>query len=109
MCNLPYNVEYRHNAEFMSPTGQVPFIKCGAFLVPELENIVSFVNKKDISLTKDLDQTTKLDMRAYMTLVNNILSFAEVNIRTIYILQYVIITQVYKKIVVCIGCVRYVF
>uniref|UniRef100_A0A6M2DI72 Putative mitochondrial outer membrane protein n=1 Tax=Xenopsylla cheopis TaxID=163159 RepID=A0A6M2DI72_XENCH len=80
MCNLPYTVEYRHNAEFMSPTGQVPFIKCGAFLIAELENIVSFINKKDISLTKDLDKSTKLDMRAYMTLVNNILSFAELYI-----------------------------
>ncbi|XP_065168684.1 metaxin-2-like isoform X2 [Atheta coriaria] len=77
MCQLEYQVEARANADAMSPTGKVPFIKCGAFIVPELEGIVQFVGSKGISLTSDLDPENKADMRAYMTLVNNVLGNAE--------------------------------
>ncbi|XP_075218438.1 metaxin-2 isoform X2 [Lycorma delicatula] len=80
MCNLKYEVVYTHNAEDMSPSGKVPFIKCGAFLVPELDNIIVHVQSKDISLTADLDSVQKADMRAFMSLVNYILFNAELYI-----------------------------
>lgn len=78
MCNLDFQIESRPNAEFMSPTGKVPFIKCGAFLVAELEGIVTFVGQKGISLTEHLDPEQKADLRAYIALINNVLGSAEV-------------------------------
>lgn len=77
MCNLPFEVEMRWNAEFMSPSGRVPFIKCGAFVVSELEPIVQFVANKRISLCSELSQTEKADMRAYMSMITNVLINAE--------------------------------
>ena len=46
----------------------------------ELEPIVSFVNNKGVSLTTQLDVGQKADMRAYMSLVNNVLGNAELYI-----------------------------
>lgn len=78
MCNLEFQVEPRSNAESMSPSGKVPFIKCGAFLISELEPIAQFVDTKGISLSGDLDKDKKDDMRAYMSLIRNVLENAEV-------------------------------
>lgn len=78
MCNLDFAVEPRPNAEHMSPSGKVPFLKAGAFVVSELEGIVSFVNNKGISLTETLDSEMKSDMRAYMSLIHNVIEVAEV-------------------------------
>lgn len=78
MCNLDFQVEPRPNAEAMSPTGKVPFIKAGRFVTAELEGIVQFVNGKGISLTDKLDNEQKSDLRAYMTLVRNVVEIAEV-------------------------------
>ncbi|XP_076267642.1 metaxin-2-like [Rhynchophorus ferrugineus] len=80
MCNLDFQVEPRPNAEFMSPTGRVPFIKVGRFVTAELEGIVQFVNGKGISLTDKLDNELKSDLRAYMTLVRNVIEIAELYI-----------------------------
>jgi len=77
MCNLDFEIVSRANAEFMSPSGKVPFIKCGAFVVSELEGIVQFVNNKGISLTTNMESEQKSDMRAYMALVHNVLENAE--------------------------------
>ncbi|XP_022912985.2 metaxin-2 isoform X2 [Onthophagus taurus] len=77
MCHLDFQIESRANAEFMSPTGKVPFIKCGAFVVAELEGIVSFVAQKGITLTEHLEPDQKADMRAYIALINNVLGNAE--------------------------------
>lgn len=43
---LFYKVEMRSNAEHMSPSGKLPFIKCGAFVIADLDPIVSFVGNK---------------------------------------------------------------
>lgn len=80
ICNLDFETVLRANAEDMSPSGKVPFIKCGAFLVSELEPIVQFVEKKGISLTSELDKEQKNDMRAYMSLIHNVFESAEVSI-----------------------------
>lgn len=77
MCGLPFQIEHRSNAEFMSPSGKVPFIKCGAFVVSELEPIVQFVANKGITLTEDLDAEEKSDMRAYMSIIHTVLMNAE--------------------------------
>jgi len=77
MANLNFIVEMRSNAENMSPSGRLPFIKAGAFVVSEMDPIVAFVNTKGISLTDNLDNSQKADMRAYMSLVNNVMGNAE--------------------------------
>ncbi|XP_066258865.1 metaxin-2-like [Euwallacea similis] len=77
MCNLDFQVEPRANAEAMSPTGKVPFIKAGRFVTAELEGIVQFVNGKGKSLTDKLDNEQKSNLRAYMTLVRNVIEIAE--------------------------------
>lgn len=77
MCGLEYRKDERANAEYMSPSGKVPFIKAGAFVVAELDHIITFVGHKNVSLTESLDSCQKADMRAYMSLVNNVLGTAE--------------------------------
>lgn len=80
MAGLDFVVESRSNAESMSPSGRLPFIKAGAFVISEMDPIVAFVNTKGISLTNALDASQKADMRAYMSLVNNVMGNAELYI-----------------------------
>jgi len=77
MCGLPHHREERSNAEHMSPTGQVPFLKAGSFLVAELEKIITFAGYKKVSLTGHLSDSQRSDMRAYMSLVTTVLGSAE--------------------------------
>ncbi|XP_034951653.1 metaxin-2-like [Chelonus insularis] len=77
MCNLEYQIIPRKNAEYMSPSGRVPFIQCGAFLISDFDNIVNFINNKGTSLSNELSSEEKYDMRAYMSLINNGLANAE--------------------------------
>ena len=58
--------------------GEVPFIKCGAFVVSELLQIVSFAEKKGHSLTQKVNPQLKSTMEAYIDMVNTVLLFAEV-------------------------------
>ena len=46
MCRLDFSVVQRANAEQMSPSGRVPFVRAGKFVIAELDPIVSFVNSK---------------------------------------------------------------
>jgi len=79
MAGLDFIVEARENAEYMSPhRGKVPFIKAGQFLVADFEPIVNFAQNKGYSLSKDLDETQKWELRVYMALVNNVLLNAEI-------------------------------
>ncbi|RVE49760.1 hypothetical protein evm_005630 [Chilo suppressalis] len=80
ICNLPFEVEMRWNAEFMSPSGRVPFIKCGAFVVSELEPVVQFAANKGVTLCGRLSTEEKAEMRAYMSLITNVLVNAELYI-----------------------------
>ena len=77
MCNLNFQIEPRWNAEYMSPSAKVPFIKCGAFVVPDFDNIVTFISGKGSSLSKNLTSEEKTNLRAYMSLVNTVLYNAE--------------------------------
>lgn len=80
MCGLDFEVEMRTNAEHMSPSGNIPFLKCGSFVVAEFDHIVSFVDTKGIHLSDRLDFNQRADMRAYMSLINNVLVNAELYI-----------------------------
>ncbi|CAH1979633.1 unnamed protein product [Acanthoscelides obtectus] len=80
MCHLDYKVVHKENAEAMSPTLKVPFIKAGRFVIAELEGIVQFVNGKGITLTEKLDNEQKADMRAFMSLIHNVIENAELYI-----------------------------
>lgn len=51
MAELPVRLEERPNAEFMSPSGKVPFLKLQAFLIPEFLPIVDFVAKRVSNIT----------------------------------------------------------
>ena len=77
---LEYTIEMRANAEHMSPSGRLPFIRANKFIIAEVDPIVSFVNTKGITLTSHLDASQKADMRAYMSLVSNVLGNAEVHL-----------------------------
>ncbi|XP_031779549.1 metaxin-2 isoform X3 [Nasonia vitripennis] len=77
MCNLDFTIEPRWNAEYMSPSAKVPFIKCGAFVIPDYDNIVSFISSKGASLSEGLSEEDKVNLRAYQSLVNNVLHNAE--------------------------------
>lgn len=80
MCDLPFNVKSSANAEFMSPGGRMtklPFVHVGAFVVAEFEPIVNLVENKGVSLSNWLDEDQKSDMRAYISLVENIFTNAE--------------------------------
>ncbi|RXN33501.1 metaxin-2 isoform X2 [Labeo rohita] len=46
MCGLPVQVSCRSNAEYMSPSGKVPFIHVGNQVVSELGPIVQFTKAK---------------------------------------------------------------
>ncbi|XP_025409359.1 metaxin-2 isoform X2 [Sipha flava] len=79
MADLEFIVEARENAEYMSPhRGKVPFIKAGQFLVADFEPIVNFAQSKGYSLSSNLDEHQKWDLRVYMALVNNVLLNAEI-------------------------------
>lgn len=77
MCDLNFDLRQRSNAEHMSPSGKVPFIRAGKFVIAEMDPIISFVEQKGITLTEHLDSSQKADMRAYMSLVSNVLGNAE--------------------------------
>ncbi|KAG9477369.1 hypothetical protein GDO78_002655 [Eleutherodactylus coqui] len=78
MCNLPVLVVCRANAEYMSPSGKVPFIHVGNQVISELGPVVQFVKAKGHSLSNGLDEVQKAEMKAYMELVNNMLLTAEI-------------------------------
>uniref|UniRef100_A0A8D8X3U1 Metaxin-2 n=1 Tax=Cacopsylla melanoneura TaxID=428564 RepID=A0A8D8X3U1_9HEMI len=77
MAGLKYAVDFRKNAEYMSPSNRVPFIRVGHFLIAELDPIVKFTQNKGWSLSGELDESAKSDMRAYMSLVTTVLVNAE--------------------------------
>ncbi|XP_059179024.1 metaxin-2-like [Physella acuta] len=77
MCGLKFRVEQRTNAEEMSPSGKVPFIQVGPYLVSEFEPVVGFVNTKGFYLTREMPDNERSEMRAYMSMIENILGNAE--------------------------------
>lgn len=77
MCDIPFHIKLRSNAEQMSPSGAVPFIKAGAQIISEFDPIVEYVSMKGLCLSEDLSGGQKSEMRAYMALSINRLYLAE--------------------------------
>ena len=46
MCRLGFTIQMRSNAEQMSPSGRLPFVRAGKFVVAEMDPIVAFVDTK---------------------------------------------------------------
>jgi len=78
MCRLPFTYEYKKNAEHMSPSGRVPFIKASSLLISEFAPIVSYAAAKNHSLSSGLTDSDRADMKAYMAMLENMLTNAEI-------------------------------
>ena len=92
-----YTIEMRANAEHMSPSGRLPFIRANKFIIAEVDPIVSFVNTKGITLTSHLDASQKADMRAYMSLVSNVLGNAEVRVNFLLLFLMTLCKNIFKE------------
>ncbi|XP_058825489.1 metaxin-2-like [Topomyia yanbarensis] len=80
MLKLAFEVKLQANAEFMSPGGKrtkLPVLRVENYTYAEFEHILNFVELKGFSLTKNLTQDEKDDMRAYLCLVEEIFTNAE--------------------------------
>ncbi|VDK51946.1 unnamed protein product [Anisakis simplex] len=80
MVELPFHLDERPNAEFMSPTGKVPFLKLQDVIVPEFMPIVDFVSKKGVQLSGGLTDAQRADMYAHIALIEEVLKNAELYI-----------------------------
>ncbi|KAI1725303.1 outer mitochondrial membrane transport complex protein domain-containing protein [Ditylenchus destructor] len=74
---LPFKLEQMPNAEFMSPTRRVPFLRLGKLLIAEFSPIVEFIGKKGLKLASTLADTEKADLQAHLSLIEDILRNAE--------------------------------
>ncbi|XP_058452304.1 metaxin-2-like [Malaya genurostris] len=80
MLKLPFVVKQQANAEFMSPGGKrtkLPVLRVENYIYAEFEHILNFVELKGFSLSKNLTQAEKDDMRAHLCLVENFFTNAE--------------------------------
>jgi len=82
MNNLSFKVMLKPNAEHMSPTGRVPFLRCAKHVISEVEPIIDFVNSKisGSHLSSELSNEQLADMQAYINLTEMVLSNAELYI-----------------------------
>ncbi|XP_053696603.1 metaxin-2-like [Sabethes cyaneus] len=80
MLELPFKVEQRANAEFISPGGKrtkLPVLRVENYTYAEFEPILSFVEQKKLTLTEALSAEDKDDIRTYLCLVEQIFTNAE--------------------------------
>ncbi|XP_055546619.1 metaxin-2-like [Wyeomyia smithii] len=80
MLELPFNVEQRANAEFISPGGKrtkLPVLRVENFTYAEFGPILSFVEQKKLTLTGNLSPDVKDDIRTNLCLVEHIFTNAE--------------------------------
>jgi metaxin len=83
MCGLKFQTELKANAEFMSPSGKIPFLEIGSLLVSELEPVVAIAAAKGYSLNQHLTDEQRADMKAYMMMIHNVFVTSQ-----LYILWY---------------------
>ncbi|XP_020621178.1 metaxin-2-like [Orbicella faveolata] len=76
-CGLAYGVKSRRNAEFMSPTGNVPFLRADRELTGNFQGITSYIEAKGFSTSADMEMQDKAEMEAYISLIENSLLPAE--------------------------------
>uniref|UniRef100_A0A915D2A3 Metaxin n=1 Tax=Ditylenchus dipsaci TaxID=166011 RepID=A0A915D2A3_9BILA len=77
MAGLAFKLEQRPNAEFMSPTKRVPFLRLQNVLVAEFGSIIEFVGKKGLKLNSTLTDVEKADLQAHLSLIEEVLRNAE--------------------------------
>ncbi|CAK8687725.1 metaxin-2-like isoform X1 [Clavelina lepadiformis] len=77
MCECSFKVVTCTNAEFMAPSGKLPVLLCGKFVISEPTPVINFMKQKGISLSKDLPESEQRDLKAYIEMINNILIPAE--------------------------------
>ncbi|CAH1773806.1 unnamed protein product [Owenia fusiformis] len=94
MCGLKYTVELRNNAENMSPSGIVPFMKIGPFLISELDPIIAFINTKGHHLSDNLNDSERAEMRAYMSLIDKVMVNAELYLTWCETTTYTEVTKI---------------
>lgn len=77
MCNLKYTLVQKSNAESIGPSGEVPVLRCGKFIVSGADKIIKFVESRGVSLTNSLTESQKSEVSFYMSLVRMTLANAE--------------------------------
>jgi len=77
MCDLNFKIEQLPNAEFISPSGKLPIIQCGQYIISEPNSIIDFVKVKGHRLDDHLTDDDKAKLKAYMSLVNSKLTPAQ--------------------------------
>merc|ERR1712183_372775 len=77
MCDLNFKIEQLPNAEFISPSGKLPVIQCGKYIISEPNSIIDFVKVKGHRLDDHLNDDDKAKLKAYMSLVNSKLTPAQ--------------------------------
>ncbi|XP_033625421.1 metaxin-2-like [Asterias rubens] len=80
MCNINYHKKMRYNAEQMSPSKGLPFIKIGPLIVADFDPIVEHLSSKGVCLTSELSGSQKAELKAYLSLTVNRLHLAELYI-----------------------------
>jgi len=53
ICRLDFKLVQRANAEHMSPSGRVPFVRAGQFVVADLDHIINFVRLENVPYFKN--------------------------------------------------------
>ncbi len=56
--------------------GKLPVLRCGPYVVSEMEGVVQLAQAKGASLSQHLNAAEKADLRAYISLVHNVLGNA---------------------------------
>ncbi|XP_033126224.1 metaxin-2-like [Anneissia japonica] len=77
MCGINFTVKEKQNAEQMSPSGELPFIKTDEVIISEFDSIVEFLAARGKSLSADLSADQKAELQAYLTLTTNRLYMAK--------------------------------
>lgn len=76
MCKLEYRTEEAPNAADMAPSGAVPLLVCGNFMLSGFDRIVEFISKKNI-VPQKLEETDHVDMECYTSMVHSVFVSAE--------------------------------
>jgi metaxin len=72
LAHLPCRIEEKFNASAISPNGKLPVVKCGNYVVSELDGVIHLTQSKGVSMSEHLSGTEKADLRTYLSLVHNV-------------------------------------
>ncbi|MFH4984473.1 hypothetical protein AB6A40_011182 [Gnathostoma spinigerum] len=93
MASLPFQLVERPNVEYMSPSGEAPFLKLDNILVPGFDSIVEFVGKKGVRLSAGLTNTAKADLEAHIAFIEESLRGAELYMLWLDEATYTMVTK----------------